>query len=246
MLIKFPYAFFRTRNQSTNIAPHKHERHELVYFFSGDCLADIGNAQHALSSGHYYFLKPNVLHNEFYRSTGESLVIWFEMEGDFDVPSYIVQTDSDLSLRNYAERIRYEIETMSYGFDSIINSLVMEMMVLLGRQWNLKITDTNSRFDNIITYMNEYYMTNIKIADLAKSCNYSVDHFRVIFQKITGKNPKNFILDKRIELAKSKLKDKQLSITEIGELCGFEYYSQFCSVFKKKTGLTPAEYRKKT
>ena len=34
-----------------------------------------------------------------------------------------------------------------------------------------------------------------------------------------------------------------MTIADITEACGFEYYSQFCAVFKKKIGKSPAEYR---
>lgn len=223
--------------------PHKHERYELVYFFNGECNVNIEREAHLFTAGHYYFIKPNILHDEYYCTTGESLVFWFEIEGDFDIPSYIIQTDETLNLYNFAERIRREIEIKSFGYNMIVNSLLLEIITLLGRQYNLKTHNTNFLIENIVNYVNEYFMTPLKISELAATCNYSTDHFRRLFEKITGKKPKDYILDKRINLAKKLLAEKKMTIADITEACGFEYYSQFCAVFKKKIGKSPAEYR---
>lgn len=96
----------------------------------------------------YYFIKPNILHDEYYCTTGESLVFWFEIEGDFDIPSYIIQTDETLNLYNFAERIRREIEIKSFGYNMIVNSLLLEIITLLGRQYNLKTHNTNFLIEN--------------------------------------------------------------------------------------------------
>lgn len=51
------------------------------------------------------------------------------------------------------------------------------------------------------------------------------------------------ILKKRLERAEKLLAESDKSIGEIGEICGFGFYSEFALFFKKKTGLTPACYR---
>ena len=42
------------------------------------------------------------------------------------------------------------------------------------------------------------------------------------------------------------LKDLQCTIAEAGELCGFPNPSHFARVFRRKTGLSPTEYRRKS
>lgn len=87
-------------------------------------------------------------------------------------------------------------------------------------------------------------MTSIKISDLASQCGYSVDHYRLLFKKMTAQNPKDYILSKRLKLAKKLLNESKMTIEDISIQCGFEYYSQFMMFFKNKIGMTPSQYRK--
>ena len=55
---------------------------------------------------------------------------------------------------------------------------------------------------------------------------------------------KDFILTERIHLAKKLLTSSDNSLTEISEKVGFNDYSYFIRIFKKRTGLSPLKYRK--
>ena len=55
----------------------------------------------------------------------------------------------------------------------------------------------------------------------------------------------DYVVDLRISAAKELLKDPLRSAGEIAEKTGFESSSYFTRTFKKKTGMTPTEYRSK-
>ena len=54
----------------------------------------------------------------------------------------------------------------------------------------------------------------------------------------------NYIQILRLESAKEKIKEGILKISEISALCGFSDASYFTRCFKKRYGMTPAEYAK--
>jgi len=189
-------------------------------------------------------MKPGKVHGEIHERTGKSLVLWFELPFESDFVS-IAQNDSALSFHGIAERIRSEIKERLFGYDKLVASLITEIVVLLGRRQSLKKQNSDYMIHNIIAYIDEYYMTPLQVTELASESNYSDDHFRILFNKITGKNPKEYILSKRVALAKKQLKETLTPIAHISENCGFEYYSQFMAYFKKKTGHSPADYRKR-
>jgi len=64
------------------------------------------------------------------------------------------------------------------------------------------------------------------------------------FKKATGISPKDFIHAIRIEEGKKRLESTELTIDEIGRQIGYEDSSSFRRLFKRKTSLTPAKYRK--
>ncbi len=64
------------------------------------------------------------------------------------------------------------------------------------------------------------------------------------FRKATGISPKDYIQDIRVEEAKRRLEMSSLSVDTIGREVGYEDSSSFRRLFKRKTNLTPAKYRK--
>jgi AraC-like DNA-binding protein len=78
------------------------------------------------------------------------------------------------------------------------------------------------------------------IADLMNlSPNYLSDLLRVH----TGQNTQQHIHEKLIDLAKERLSTTNLSVSEIAYALGFEHAQSFSTLFKKKTRMSPVEFR---
>ena len=69
---------------------------------------------------------------------------------------------------------------------------------------------------------------------------------RAIIKKITGSNLSDYIISRRIELAKSLLVQTRDTIQVISQKTGFHTSQYFSSVFRKNVGLSPNEYRQKS
>ena len=67
-----------------------------------------------------------------------------------------------------------------------------------------------------------------------------------LFVKNYGVPPTEYILNKKIDMAKEMLLDApEKTIDEIAELVGFCSASYLCKIFKKQTGITAAEYKRR-
>ncbi len=80
---------------------------------------------------------------------------------------------------------------------------------------------------------------------LARDHRISFDHFRRCFHEYAGKPVYEFLLEKRLVLADSLLRESCCSIKEIAERCGFPRQAEFARFVKQRTGLTPSELRQK-
>lgn len=58
------------------------------------------------------------------------------------------------------------------------------------------------------------------------------------------KPPVEYLMDYRLDMAKKLLKETKLSVTEVGLQTGFSSSAYFGKVFREKTGITPAKYRR--
>lgn len=78
---------------------------------------------------------------------------------------------------------------------------------------------------------------------IADKLNLSANYFGDLVKKETGKSALESIHLKIINIAKDKILDPGKSISEIAYELGFRYPQHFTRMFKKKTGMSPAEFR---
>ena len=88
-------------------------------------------------------------------------------------------------------------------------------------------------------------VTHINLDDIVSGVFLSKDYFRQIFKRITGTSITSYIQELRIAEACRLLETTDDSSAQIARASGFNDIKFFYQTFKKSTGLTPAEYRKK-
>lgn len=94
-----------------------------------------------------------------------------------------------------------------------------------------------------IKYLETDRMLDKSISDIASLCMVSENYFRRLFKEYSGVSPKEYILNAKITKAKLILRENNIPISEIAEICGFPDTAYFCRIFKKRTGFSPLAYR---
>jgi AraC-like DNA-binding protein len=82
------------------------------------------------------------------------------------------------------------------------------------------------------------------VESIATRLNLSPNYFSDMLRLHTGQSAKQHIQDKLIDKAKEYLTVSNLSVAEIAYELGFEYPQSFNRLFKKKTRMSPLEFRK--
>lgn len=98
---------------------------------------------------------------------------------------------------------------------------------------------------DVADYVHRHLSESINTEELAKELYISRPYLSAKFKEDTGTTLTDFILHEKTEEAKRLLRYTDKTATMIGAYLGFSSQSHFSRVFKKYTGLTPAEYRKK-
>ncbi|PVX82848.1 helix-turn-helix domain-containing protein [Paraburkholderia unamae] len=86
---------------------------------------------------------------------------------------------------------------------------------------------------------------NPTILDLARQCDLSTSHFTEAFKQTTGSTPHQWLLKRRIERAKSQLRESDASLASIASDCGFFDQSHFSRVFSRFEGCGPKDWRQR-
>lgn len=141
-----------------------------------------------------------------------------------------------------------------YSQDLIVSHLDLLLNYInrfYGRQF---ITRKNSNYDLLsqleqllFDYFDKENTTFIGLPTvqyLAQELNISSSYLSDLLRNITGQNTQQYIHNYLIERSKQLLTTTNLTVNEIAFSLGFEYPQSFSKLFKKKTDLTPLQFRK--
>jgi AraC family transcriptional regulator len=84
----------------------------------------------------------------------------------------------------------------------------------------------------------------IPLQEVARECHLSMSHFSRQFRRTTGLPPHKWLLTRRIEVAKEKLGDRRLSLSDVAAACGFADQSHLTRVFKRMVSVSPGDWRR--
>jgi len=197
-----------------------------------------------------------MFHSDLLRGTqlGQNLKRYTYFQYDVNEALHLSRQERETVLgcfRNIAAELRHAIDSNSK--DLIVSNLELflnyckrfyERQFITRSQVN---TDMLSRFERIL---DNYFRSGLlqkqgfpTVRYCAEAMNMSVNYLSDLLRKDTGMSAIEHIQQHLVEVAKEKLSTSEKSVSEIAYELGFEYPQYFSRLFKKKTGVSPNEYR---
>lgn len=97
----------------------------------------------------------------------------------------------------------------------------------------------------VLEYLDKHYGEDINLNLVADKLNLTPGYLSSIFKEKTGINFSEYLNTLRIERAKALLMNIDLRIQDIALQVGYQNVNSFIRMFKRASGLTPGEYRKR-
>lgn len=145
----------------------------------------------------------------------------------------------NLSLNNTQEWLNQLVSRMNRHWYIELGSTSAETMAP-----ESKSSLVNQALQALLDHIDSHIADVIREEDAASYCHYSTTYFSKVFHKEIGLSFRDYLCNKRINLAKQLLiEDKQTKIAFIAYQCGYRDVSYFSRIFKKKTGVSPGKYR---
>lgn len=120
-----------------------------------------------------------------------------------------------------------------------------EYRLLAGTNYvNLYNDKDQSRMDDIFKYIFRHFKRDIPLAEIAAIAGINVHSFCRFFKSRTQKSFTHFVNELRIGYACRLLQEKEMSMADLSNKCGYRNTTHFNRFFKKIKGKTPREYRK--
>ncbi len=92
-------------------------------------------------------------------------------------------------------------------------------------------------------YVSAMFAEPVPLQELSRVACLSPNHLLRTFRKVFGGTPHQFLTERRLEEAKRLLAGTELTVTEICLTTGFESLGSFSSLFRKRFGVAPSQYR---
>ncbi len=92
---------------------------------------------------------------------------------------------------------------------------------------------------SIIKFMEENYLTNLKVSDYALLTGRSISTFNRDFKRLYNTTPKKWLIQKKIHESHQLIINTNLNVTEVSAKVGYENVSHFIVAYKNIYGITP-------
>lgn len=135
-----------------------------------------------------------------------------------------------------------EYEKAGVGYKTLVTGLFYILAATLSRLYletNPPLSHDIIGMTRSITYMENHYMEDLTINELAEIAGFSPRHFSRRFYEIKRTTPIHYLQIMRLEKSIYYLKNTTLSILDIATECGFSDSNYFSRLFKKHYGMTP-------
>lgn len=270
----FPFAIYRTYSakKGTLVKPHWHDEVEILYFSGGNFQLEINMEKFQISSESLYFINPEELHSITMESAGcyEDAVVFSPEIISFDsydtVQIQLIQPiqkgcmafprcifpdhPAFTQIRNTFHNIIDSAFADNLTNQLYIKSYLLHIFATLSNYKLFTSTEKNSdkRVEDIKTvlaYIKDNYKEKIYVSDLAEQVNLNEQYFCRFFKKVMNRSPIEYVNEYRVKQSLRLLEDTNLSVMNVCLECGYNNLGNFLREFKKHTGTTPLQYRKK-
>ena len=134
-----------------------------------------------------------------------------------------------------------------FGDDIIVLTSLLSLLIFINRLYRSHLPKIaplplTPIIREIVDYVDSHIDEELSVQSLCHHFSYSVAYISAQFSKQMGLPLKQFIITKKIALAKQLLAES-LSVTQVYERCGFGDYSNFIRTFKKTVGVSPLQWQ---
>lgn len=147
----------------------------------------------------------------------------------------------------YNQMIR-ELQLQRVNYEDMINLYMHHIFITINRyikEGRETKSDNINDIERAAHYFKDNYNKQISIEQYAEEHLMSVNWFIHSFKSVMKMSPMQYIISLRIAMAKGYLENSTKNIVEISNEIGYDNALYFSRLFRKCTGMTPTEYRKR-
>lgn len=255
--------FLSCFNHNNSKCIHATPDHTLVYLYSGQQIIEDEGQEIIVKPGECTFIRRDHRITMYKNGDGENLYKGISLTfkrnllrkfynnlNKSEIPQNVKNPDQNIFKIEARPDITSLFQSLTPYFDS--NVQPSEEVVKLKLQEGIySLLNTKKEFFpmlfdftepwkiDIIDFLNENYMYDLSMEEIASYTGRSLATFKRDFAKISDMTPQKWLINKRLQIAHKKLQNENMKVSDVYVEVGFKNLSHFYSAFKKQFGYSP-------
>lgn len=255
-----------------NMEFHLHNRYEIYYLLSGDVHYFVERKKYIIQKGDILVLNSKEIHKptfvgatpyeritvhfnpqiaRYFSTTDISLLSCFENRDNGKNNLIKLDNSDNMVFHSLIEKLAILCQNNN-GNPIEKLSILLQILTFLNESWKDRISDIKKQtqqpqalkapISQVISYINNHLTEDLSLSTLEKQSFLNKNYLCKLFKDQMGSTIHNYILVRRISLAKQLL-ENGASVTEACSQSGFNDYANFIRLFKKITGNSPSKFK---
>ncbi len=245
--------------------PHDHSAVEILLTIEGVVTYTVEDTAYQVRKGEVLIIPPDTVHSLSMGEGSSRYLFLFESDSImtmrdlkamamyFNKPFHLRdESEAHVRIRDLLLRTRDAYEKRDLMWNTVCYSYILRIYAMLGQQYLSGIRPRNNdgvqNMDSevitaVMTYINNHYREELSLEDVARFAGFSRYYFSRSFKRQTGYSFKDFLCQKRLQVAMDLLIRTNRSMRDVAIESGFGSVATFNRVFREKKGCTPTQYR---
>ncbi|WP_019423065.1 AraC family transcriptional regulator [Paenibacillus sp. OSY-SE] len=170
-------------------------------------------------------------------------------------PKVVLTGEADMEVSRLLEEMLAEYRQSKRYFELVLKANLLKLLSVIIREYT-KLADKPSEEDDrvekyrdlmtsVTEYIHVHFAEELRLERLCRQFSLSKTYFCYLFKRFTGKTFNDYLIDLRVRKAAEWLVETDMSVTEICFGVGFNDLAYFSRMFKRHTGVSPSQYKKK-
>ena len=244
---------------------HDHSAVEVLLTLEGMVTYTVEDRIYHVRKGEVLIVPPDTLHSLSMGEGSSRYLFLFESDAlmamrdlkaiasYFHKPFHLRDgSDAHIRIRELLLKAQDAYEKHEMLWNTVCYSCLLRMYVTLGQRYLSGVKrpsgDVSGNMDSevvnsVMTFINNHYREDLTLEDVAKFAGFSRYYFSRTFKRQTGYSFKDYLCQKRLQVAMDLLIRTNRPMREVALESGFGSVATFNRVFRESKGCTPTQYR---
>ena len=244
---------------------HDHSAVEILLTLEGSVTYTVDDIVYQVRKGEVLIIPPDMQHALSMGEESSRYLFLFEPEGILSMRDIKTLTpyfhrpfhlrdgsEAHVRIRELLLKLKDVYEKRELMWNTVCYSYLLQVYAMLGQRYlngvRNRIPDGGRIVESEVitasmTYINNHYKQDLSLEDVAEFAGFSRYYFSRSFKKQTGYSFKDYLCEKRLQVATDLLIRTDKSMKDVAAESGFGSVATFNRVFREKKGCTPTQFR---